>query len=111
MSYLIIAHLIGDFLLQNDWMQAKSRSSLVCSAHVACYSIPFALIWGATRWPIWALAAILLEHWVQDRFALHLKWMRLYRQTAPDKWPVGPLCMDQSMHLAFIAALSFYLNP
>ena len=44
MSYLIIAHLVGDFLLQNDWMQAKSRSSSVCTAHVACYSIPFLFI-------------------------------------------------------------------
>ena len=110
MSYLIIAHLVGDFLLQNDWMQAKSRSSSVCAAHVACYSIPFLLIWGATGWPLWVLAVILAEHWAQDRFGLHLKWMRAYGQTTPDKWPVGPLCVDQSMHLAVIAALSFSLS-
>ena len=61
MSYLIIAHLIGDFLLQNDWMQTKARSSAVCTAHVACYAIPFTLIWGATGWPLWVLAAILAD--------------------------------------------------
>lgn len=111
MSYLIIAHLVGDFLLQNNWMQTKARSSAVCTAHVACYAIPFTLIWGATGWPLWVLAAILAEHWVQDRFSLHLKWIRLFEQTPPDRWPIGPLCVDQSLHLAFIAAASFFLSP
>ena len=85
-------------LLQNHWMQAKSRSSLVCSVHVACYSIVF---WFILPW--YLVLAILAQHWLQDRFALHMKWMRFYKQTTPDLWPVGPLCIDQSFHLAFIA--------
>ena len=105
---LIIAHLIGDFLLQNDWMQAKSRSSAVCSVHVACYSIPFLVLVAAGALPLWTLLAILAQHWAQDRFALHLKWMRAYKQTPPEKWPVGPLCMDQSWHLAFIGAVTLF---
>lgn len=99
LAYLIIAHLVGDFLLQNDYMQAKSRNSYICTLHVACYSVPF---WGIGL-PWWAYPAIMIQHWLQDRFALHLKWMKLYKQTPPDKWTVGPLCMDQSFHLAFIA--------
>ena len=105
---LIIAHLIGDFLLQNHWMQAKSQNSLVCTAHVACYSIPFVALVIAGVLPIWALLAILAQHWAQDRFALHLKWMSAYKQTPPDKWPVGPLCVDQSWHLAFIGAVTLF---
>lgn len=107
---LIVCHLIGDFLLQNDWMQTKSRSSLVCTAHVAAYSLPFfALVtWAAL--PFWALAAILAQHWFQDRFALHLKWMRIYRQTTPDRWPVGPLCMDQAWHIAFLGLVAASLK-
>ena len=105
LAQLIIAHLVGDFLLQNDWMQAKSRNSLVCTAHVACYSLPFVAIALTVGLAWWMLAAIFAQHWLQDRFALHLKWMRLYKQTTPDKWPVGPLCMDQSFHLGFIGLL------
>lgn len=111
MSYLIIAHLVGDFLLQNDLMQTKTRNSAMCALHVAIYSVPFLFIWGFCNWPLWVLALILAEHWAQDRFGLHIKWMRLYGQTTPDRWPAGPLCVDQSMHLAFIAAASFFLRP
>lgn len=105
LAYLIIAHLVGDFLLQNHWMQAKSRNSFVCTVHVACYSLPFVAVafWGGLAW--WMLGAILVQHWLQDRFALHIRWMRFYGQTKPELWPVGPLCMDQSAHLGFIGLM------
>lgn len=107
-AQLIIAHLIGDFLLQNHWMQAKSKSSFVCSVHVAFYSTFFVIMWASGVLPGWALIAILAQHWLQDRFALHLRWMSIYGQTPPDKWPVGPLCMDQAWHLAFIGAVAAF---
>jgi len=100
---ILVLHLIGDFLLQNHVMQMKSKSSLICTIHVAAYSIPFCFGVGCGVLNHLQLAAILIEHWLQDRYALHLRWMKFFRQTPPDLWPVGPLCMDQSMHLAFIA--------
>lgn len=106
LAQLIIAHLIGDFLLQNHWMQTKSKSSFVCTVHVACYSVPFTALVMLGVLPLWAQLAILAQHWIQDRFALHLRWMSAYGQTPADKWPVGPLCMDQSWHLAFIALVA-----
>ncbi len=109
LSLLIIAHLCGDFLLQNDWMQTKSRSSAVCSVHVACYSIPFIGLVIFANLPVWALATILAQHWAQDRFGLHLRWMKIYRQTPPDQWPLGPLCNDQAMHMTFIALVTLFL--
>lgn len=107
LALLFAAHLVGDFLLQNDWMQRKSESTFICLTHIAMYSIPFSLLLGLMpkAFPIWMFAAILIEHFLQDRFALHRKWMNFYRQTQPDKWPVGPLCMDQAMHIGFIAAM------
>lgn len=106
---LFIAHLAGDFLLQNHWMQRKSASSFVCTVHVLAYSLPFiALI--SLGLSAWVLGLILCEHWLQDRFALHVKWMGLYRQTTPDKWPVGPLCVDQAWHLVSIATFVLMFN-
>jgi len=102
LSYLIAAHLFGDFPLQNHWMQRKAQSSFVCTVHVLCYSLPF---WGLVALgivPGWLVVVLLVEHWFQDRFGLHIKWMKFYRQTTPDKWPVGPLCMDQAWHVSFI---------
>ena len=103
----IVAHLVGDFLLQNHWMQQKSKSSYVCSIHVFCYAMPFLFMVKLGLISGWQYLFILLEHWFQDRFGLHLKWMKFYRQTTPDLWPVGPLCMDQSWHLAFITLVLF----
>lgn len=106
---LIAAHAFGDFPLQNDWMQSKSRNSWVCTVHVAAYSLPFLVLVQFAGLPWWALAAIVVEHWLQDRFALHLKWMRFYKQTPPDKWPVGPLCMDQAWHISFLGLISLLI--
>jgi len=108
LAELIVAHLVGDFLLQNHWMQTKSRNSWVCTAHVACYSLPFLALVFTTGLGWMILTAVLAEHWLQDRFALHLKWMRFYRQTTPDLWPVGPLCIDQALHIAFIGLVSAF---
>lgn len=102
LAYLIGAHLIGDFLFQNHWMQRKSQSSWVCTCHVFVYGMPFFFLAVTGLLPFIALAFILVEHWLQDRFALHLKWMRLYEHTTVDKWPVGPLCVDQAMHVGFM---------
>jgi hypothetical protein len=100
---LIGAHLFGDFPLQNHWMQAKAKSSFVCSVHVLCYSLPWLAlaIGGVISWLAFGL--IIGQHWLQDRFALHTRWMKLYKQTPPEMWPVGPLCMDQAWHLSWIA--------
>lgn len=106
-ALLITAHLFGDFPLQNDWMQSKSRNSWVCTAHVAAYSLPFLALAILSAIPWWVFVVIISEHWLQDRFALHLKWTRLYRQTPPDKWPIGPLCMDQAWHISFIGLVGF----
>lgn len=105
LSLLIGAHLIGDFLLQNHWMQTKSKSHLTCSVHVACYSLPFLVLVGMGMLSSLLLLAILAQHWLQDRYALHLKWMTLFQQTSADKWPVGPLCVDQSIHIGFLWVL------
>ena len=113
LAYLIVAHLVGDFLLQDDDMQSKSRCSFTCSVHVGFYAIPFFFLWlnDAITW--WQVALILAQHWAQDRFGLHLKWMKFWGHTPPDRWPCGPLCIDQTMHLAWIAlvaALSPHLS-
>jgi len=52
--------------------------------------------------PLWMLCAISAQHFLQDRFALHLKWMRIYKQTPPEMWSTGPLCVDQAWHVAFL---------
>lgn len=110
LTLFIVCHLVGDFLLQNHWMQKKSKSTFVCSVHVAVYSIPFWVVWRALHLDWEPIALILLQHWLQDRFDLHRKWMAFYKQSPPELWPVGPLCVDQAFHVSFLAIIAILVK-
>lgn len=71
----IIAHLVGDYILQSDWMvKEKGSSSLATLIHVFFYTLPFLLI---TREPV-TLAIIAGTHFVIDRWRLArvLIWLK-----------------------------------
>lgn len=72
----ILLHLIGDYLLQNDWMAAhKARFNLqgwlACSVHCILYTIPFCFFFT-----IETCAIILVSHFLIDKFQLALYWIR-----------------------------------
>jgi hypothetical protein len=42
MFWQVIAHLVGDYMLQSDWMAAeKTKKNLAAFAHVVTYILPF----------------------------------------------------------------------
>ena len=63
----LVAHAIGDYVLQSDWMaKEKTRRSVAALAHVIAYSIPFYVL-GAS-WT--AMLVIASTHFVIDRWRL-----------------------------------------
>jgi hypothetical protein len=63
----LVAHAVGDYILQSDWMaNEKTRKTLAALAHAMTYTLPFALI---THSPA-ALASICASHFVIDRWRL-----------------------------------------
>lgn len=63
----IVAHLVGDYILQSDWMvREKGRNHLATFVHVVFYTLPFLLI---TTSPA-ALAVIALSHYAIDRWRM-----------------------------------------
>lgn len=63
----IVAHLIGDYLLQSHWMATeKTKRTVAALAHVATYVLPFLLLTRDAR----ALAIIVGTHFFIDRFRL-----------------------------------------
>ncbi len=67
MFWQLIAHLIGDYFLQSDWMAVeKTKKNLAALAHVATYVVPFLFL---TQSPV-ALAVIVGTHFVIDRWRL-----------------------------------------
>lgn len=63
----LVAHAVGDYILQSDWMATrKTSSSVAAAAHAICYTLPFLLITQAPA----ALAVICGTHFVIDRWRL-----------------------------------------
>lgn len=79
----LVAHLVGDYILQSDWMvREKGRNSLACAVHCVFYTLPFLFL---TTNPA-TLAIIAGSHFVIDRWrvARYLIWLK----NAP--WPGAP---------------------
>jgi len=94
-----IAHLVGDFILQNEWMAVnKRRKSFVCLVHVLVYLLPFLLT--GLAW--WQLVLIGVAHFAQDRSGFVLWWIKTYKRVPEKHWGGIPLLIDQGFHLLMI---------
>lgn len=83
---ILLAHLVGDYILQTHWMaEEKTKRWLPAIAHAVTYTLPYALI---THSPV-ALLVIGGTHAVIDRYRLarHLVWLK--NQFAPAAYRPG----------------------
>jgi len=86
----LLAHAVGDYVLQSDWMaQEKTKSGIVgisvALAHAFCYVLPFLFITtnsAAVLFMVFTHAAI--DHW---RLARHVCWLKNF--LSPPK-RIGP---------------------
>jgi len=102
----IYAHLIGDYILQNDWMAAnKKKHWLPALVHVLTYMIPFLF----TAFPWWALVLIAAQHFVLDKTNIVLWFMRAKGSAQFTEPPYGPwsVCIvDNILHILWMALLA-----
>lgn len=71
----LIAHLLGDYVIQSDWMSDHKTSRWAPAiVHAVTYGAPFLLVTFSPA----ALAAIVATHAVIDRYRLarHLVWAK-----------------------------------
>lgn len=97
--WIILCHLVGDYILQNDWMvREKTKSWFPAFMHGVFYTIPYAIFLGVVTasytWldiPIWktlvALGIIAGTHMVIDRYRLvkYLIWV-INQINPPTEW-------------------------
>jgi len=98
----LILHLMGDYLLQTDWMASNKKKrtwmgELACQVHCLLYSIPFFFI---GTWP--QVLFIYLSHYAIDRSNFVVWYMRTFGSKEFMKPPLGPWSIfitDNSFHL------------
>ena len=116
---LVVAHLVGDWMFQTDWMAKYKRGqpwSAACLSHCLVYTT--ALLAGlglanaagiATIGVVQAGGAaffLFVTHWLIDGFALPRTWAAWVNHT--DKEFVL-IVVDQTMHLATLGWLAWWL--
>jgi len=77
---IVLAHLVGDYLLQSHWMATcKTQRWWPAVAHGLTYTLPYLLVTQSA----WALLVICGTHIVIDRYRLarHVVWLK--NQMAP----------------------------
>lgn len=76
----LVAHAVGDYVLQNHWMATrKTASSAVCAVHAVFYTLPFLVL---TMNPA-SLAGIAIAHFVIDRWRLARLWVQFWGVGCP----------------------------
>lgn len=81
----IVAHLVGDYIIQSDWMaNEKAKRSVAAAAHAITYALPFLFLTAN----VWALAFIIGTHFVIDRWRLarYVIWLKNWPWPGSQPW-------------------------
>jgi hypothetical protein len=109
-GWLIVAHVVGDFLLQSGTMATlKAENWLWMGAHVGLYMIPVSAVCIvytlSAHLPIWLAFTVLLflagTHALLDRRGFRDAWMRMVGIPLDHPWL--PSAVDQAFHLVTLA--------
>lgn len=103
----IVGHLVGDYLLQNDWMALNKKrpgGGLHCLVHVWIWTLCVCAFAG---WWSWGAFMVLFgTHFVQDRTQVIGFWMtRVNRQPQFAQPPMAPwslIVVDNVWHIVAI---------
>jgi len=115
LSWLIVGHMLGDWVLQNHWMARGKLSGLTslplavhCNIYALVVSAAVALIAHLTLLHMIAVYAVLLfSHWLVDGLQLAKAWGRIGRQSDSELVRIG---VDQTFHLLVLAGIAVWLN-
>lgn len=99
----LLAHFIGDYLLQNDWMAVgKKKSSFICTVHVTFYILPF-LLSGLS---FTVILLIYIQHWIQDRTTFVAWWCKttgsFQSELKMPCLPYGHFIVDNIFHVIWM---------
>jgi hypothetical protein len=111
--WLLVAHLLGDWLLQNDWMAKGKKQGPFALAGILHFTIytgtVVAALWLSgvrDKSPMSYLviaAAVFLSHWLIDARDVAAHWMRFYRQSNLE---MVRIMVDQTLHILVLLGVT-----
>ena len=114
---LLVAHLIGDWLLQTEWQALnKSRNNRALFSHIGVYSLVIfcvlAITFGFQNINVYLMVAMLaITHafmdmgWPVVRF---MRAMKIIVDREPERWLI--MAVDQVLHIALLALAAIILS-
>lgn len=112
LTLAIIGHLVGDYLLQNDWMALhKKQNSVRCAIHCALWATSVCFFTG--WWAPWVWPALFIAHYAQDRTNVIAWWMDAVGQKQFRTGPCAPwsiIVVDNVWHIVSLALVWRILN-
>lgn len=101
LSYLLVGHLIGDYLLQNDWMSSnKKKHTIHCAIHCIFYTFAIYAVSLGTL-PVWAISVVFVNHFIQDRTNV-INWIMDHKGQKSFRENLGPwsiIMVDNTYHV------------
>lgn len=98
---LIVAHMMGDYLLQNTWMAMnKARRVEPCLLHSFLYTLAVSVVCG---WWDWRALVVGASHYVIDHYRIGVWWRQLYSRDTDLPWVITA---DNTMHLLILFLLA-----
>jgi hypothetical protein len=113
-SWLLVGHLVGDWLLQNDWMARGKKTGLVTApgmTHFAIYTVSLLVtLWLAVyqlNYPAFyflgAGLIIFISHWFIDATRIVEWWILFFGQTNNTMMRV---MVDQTLHFLILVMVA-----
>lgn len=105
----LVAHAIGDYVIQSDWMaNKKTQSYWVALVHAMTYSISFFFLTPEMTWK--ALVVIVVSHSIIDRWRLarYVCWLKNFLAPSSKNYPWNE-CKGTGYHEKTPAWLAVWL--
>ncbi|MHB8126729.1 MAG: DUF3307 domain-containing protein [Desulfitobacteriaceae bacterium] len=109
---LLVAHLIGDFLFQTNWMaKNKTNKYFPLFVHTGLYTIIVAFIaWlSFGGLPLWGILTIFIVHTILDKRIFVEWWIQTIMMTKENDSVWLKIVVDQIFHILVLAVISYFI--
>jgi hypothetical protein len=107
----IVGHLVGDYLIQNDWQALyKKQSTFRCIVHCALWTT---CVIAFAQWPIWTAIPLFITHFIQDRTQIINWWMDFVGQKQFRTGILAPwsaIVVDNVWHIVAIYIIARFVQ-